>query len=505
MLQGLDHKTTLALLRFWVVPAGIAVAAAAFSLGLGFLHGGTSNPLVTAGTRYTWHLPSDNGIPVFFANQLLSSHRPLPHFVVPGWLSSDRPPLQTAVYLLIRAVLPISDPHGLWYQVTGTFLQCLWAPALWCLLYVVGISRRATACALSLVALSGFVIVNSFFAWPKLFPAALLVLLAACVLTQDWDDARERLSSGIACGLAAGLAILGHEGSVFALVPLLLLVLVMPRRRPRPRVALAAFGMVVALIGPWMLYQRYYDPPGDALAKVQLAGQTKWNSNQSLESAITHAYGQLGIAQIAHNKWSNLTTPISGEPREVKGFVQLMGNLFGGGQSGSRRTAAVQSLRILNFYNLLPSLGLVALGPFAYAFALWRRRERMPDLVVAARMWAVVVLILALWALVEFGPGATVMFQGTYATELLIYAAATIGFWHVSPRLLTAVAVVQGAAGLALYAVARAPWPDVSLSRHIDSGELLLMTAGLIAVIVLPFLAPRHGECGERSRSVSTC
>jgi hypothetical protein len=473
----LNPQTTPAL-RSWIIPAGLAISAAAFSLGLGFLHGGSGKPLVTAATRYNWQLPSDNALPWLFARQLLSTHRPLPHYLVPGWLSSDRPPLQTGVYLLVRTVLPVADSDALLYQVVGTLLQCLWAPALWCLLRATGVSRRAIACGLSVVMLSGFGIVNSFFTWPKLFPAAFLVLLAAVVLTDGWETERNRVATGTACGLAMGLALLGHEGSALAGLPLVALVLINPRRWTRLQVGLLAFGTVVVLVAPWMLYQRYYDPPGNDLAKEQLAGQTKWNPNQGLVSAVADSYSHLDLSQVIHYKWENVAKPLSGEPEQVQAFVTLENNLFGGGKSAVRRAAAVRDLRTLYFYNLFPAVGLFVLGPLAQLYALRRNRTRRIGLPAANRMWALVGLILILWALVEFGPGTTVIHQGTYVTELLIFAAATIAFWSVSPLLLTALTVLQGTFGLALYGLARAQFPGIPSAGPIDRGELALSAAG---------------------------
>src|SRR6202023_1057647 len=132
--------------------------------------------------------------PRVFAEQLLAARRPLPPILsLPGpWRSSDRPPMQTCLYLLIRSVTPVGDRSGLLYEVSGALLQSLWLPALWCLLTLLRLPRRLIALSLAAVLASGFVIFNAFYVWPKLFAAAFVVLLASLVLTGEWATARSK-------------------------------------------------------------------------------------------------------------------------------------------------------------------------------------------------------------------------------------------------------------------------------------------------------------------------
>lgn len=390
--------------RAWLFPGGMAIAAAAFTLGLGLLRGNSAKPLATAQIRYTWLLPDDARLPGLFARQLLSVHRPLPHYLIGTWLSSDRPPLQTGLYLVVRAILPFGDPHSLVYQVTGALLQSLWMPALWCFLVIVGLPRRGIAFMLPAVLLSGFVIVNSFFVWPKLFPGAFVVLLVALVLGDGWREERGSRVAGLACGLAAGFSLLGHEGSVLALVPLGAMALVAPKLRPRLRCWAPALAAVIVLMVPWTLYQRYYDPPGTNLTKLQLAGAgSNTGPQQGLPDAITSAYGRLDASQLFYNKWSNLVAPFRYEGTEIRAIAQLAETVFAtGGAAAARRSAAVGELRSLSFYFLVPALCLFALGPFAQLLVRLRRRARAPDFAAVNRVWVLLGLSLGLCAAVAF-------------------------------------------------------------------------------------------------------
>ena len=77
--------------------------------------------------------------------------------------------------------------------------------------------------ALALVALLGsdLVIVNGFFVWPKLLPAAMLLAAAALVMTPLWAELRSDWRAGALLGLLCALAMMGHGSSVFGLIPLL--------------------------------------------------------------------------------------------------------------------------------------------------------------------------------------------------------------------------------------------------------------------------------------------
>ncbi len=74
--------------------------------------------------RFVHQLPPDPVLPALLAEQLYSGERPPPFFG--DWLSSDRPPLQSGLFLL---ALPWTDtfrlPPRLAYQCMGTLAQLL--------------------------------------------------------------------------------------------------------------------------------------------------------------------------------------------------------------------------------------------------------------------------------------------------------------------------------------------------------------------------------------------
>lgn|GEM_PF-1484044 len=485
----------------WLPLVGMTLGAAAFCLGLGYLHGYTTHPVLealavaTPRFRYLRSLPTDNTLPLAFASQLLSRVRPLPHFLINGWESSDRPPLQTAMYLVVHAFTPSGDTSGLNYEVTGVLLQSLWMPALWCFLSAARLPRRAIAVGLAVSLTSGFVILNSFFTWPKLFPAAFIVLLGAVVFTDQWDGQRSSVVAGLACGLASAMAMLGHEGSALALLPLVVFVAARVRSWPRLRFVLPAVLVFVSLMVPWTLYQSHYDPPGTKLAKQQLGGPAAVQSHKGLVSSIVAAYDRLDAGQIAHNKLTNLETPFSNEGVELKSLVKLGTNLFAdGGKGGSRRDSAIIELRNLSFFYLLPAIGLMALGFFSLALLVMRRRARSPSARVAVRTWAWLALGLFFWALLLFGPRYTVIHQGSYATELLVLGATTIGLWELSHRLTYVVAAFQVALGVIVYGVFQPSLTKVhTVVPPAIGDEAALAIVGIVVALALAIVA-KDGE-----------
>lgn len=501
-LAARDARASAALLRWWATPALLAVAAALFALALGVLHGGTTFPLLEAEIRYVKRLANDNVLPRAFAEQLLASPRPLPHILSASgpWLSSDRPPLETCAYLLVRAVLPVADPNGLLYQVLGSLLQSLWAPALWCVFQVAGLPRRANALALVTVGASGFVMFNSFYVWPKLFPAAFVILAVAVVLAANWSEARSRISSGVVCGVAAAMALLGHEGSALLLAPVALFVVVVPKLRPRLRCAIAAAVATIGLMLPWLLYQRYYDPPGTSLDKLQLAGTTDFNSHQGLVSTILSAYGKLSFGQLVSYKWSNLLTPFVHEPAELAGLGSLLSHLFAtGGPAAASRDAAVEQLRNGSYLYLLPEMGLLAIGPLAYLVALWMKR-RESGAALTAQLWTILAGSIVVWALVLFGPNATFAVQGSYALVLLADAAAVLSLWQLSHRLAVVTMALQVVSSLLAYAVFN---PRLAYVRPpatgINSAEAIVAAIALAALALLVAIGPSpEGEITDR-------
>jgi len=451
------------LLRQLATPLGLWALGSLFLVFLGFLHGGTETPLGTAASRFVGPLPADNDIPSFFAEWFYShGHDGTPPIFPGEWLSSDRPPLQVGYAL---AQYPFGwDQEKLSYQVLGVILQQLWIVGLWALLLAARVGRVTRALTMTTVLVSGLTIVNGFYVWPKMLPAALLLAAAALVLTPLWDELRRSLwGAGLVAGLCA-LAMLAHGASVFGVIPLVLVAAY--RGLPSWRWIGVAALVGVALMAPWSAYQKYADPPGNRLVKWTLAGVVEVDDRGTLET-IGDAYDEAGLDGTLHNKGQNFVTMVGGGPM----FETVESAL----DSGSADDVIAAGKTIV-FFNLFPSLGLLLLAPVAMLFAR-RRGPPAAEWSLALVCFATVALGAVAWGLLVFGSEAlrAVLHAGSYLLPALAMVGAVAGLRASFPRFAVYLVGCWILISLVLYVPAQQPPPDTAYS----------VLAGLLAALGL--------------------
>ncbi|MGQ0520043.1 MAG: hypothetical protein ACT4PX_02680 [Actinomycetota bacterium] len=401
-------------------------------------------------------LPVDNDLPRLFADHVYEGTDP--RELYGDWRSSDRPPLQTGVVLVQLPVAAAFGIEKLHYQLLASVLQCSWVAAIWALCAVSGFHRRATALALTVAACSGFFLVNSLYVWPKLF-AASLVLLGYVLLV----DRRPSWPAASMAALAIGLGLLAHAGVVFTLVPVAAVVVV---RRTRPPLvpALAGAAVMIVMLGPWWSYARFYDPPGNRLAKWHLAGVMPID-DRSFSRTLIDSYGAIEPSEIVRNKVENLAYVVRPMPR----WSEL-------------RQRGVEPIRDHEFFVISWALGPLNAGWLALAAGLFLHRRKAPaQWRGAVHMLGVALLAILVWALMMFGPGTTQIHQGSYATMILLWVglAGVVGTW---PRWCSAaLAVVQLGYFMAVW-VRNLPGPDGPV--HLGDAAVAGV-AGLLALAML--------------------
>ncbi len=375
------------------------VASSLLILSFGAMYTSSPNLATTADSRFL-PLPIDNAIPVFTANALQNAHRWLAHPLYGIWDSSDRPPLQAGIYLSLEALLPGSDAPDVHYVVVEILLQGLWIFGIWGLLDALRARSRLVALILTAILFSGFVVVNTFFTWPKLFAAAYLVLLAAMLFTPSFKQFQGSAVAGSTAGALAGVGLLCHEGSLLAILAFLI-VMVIQRRRPSRRFVLGAVAVLVLTQGTWMVYQKVIDPPGDQLARLQIADQVHLpGDRRPLLTVIAATYEKTPFGAIVSDKATNLELPFDDVPNYMVYNARLIESYFKGGKAGSAlRNKAAAGLISVNFFYLVPSVGFLALGLFAWiAVALRDRHRRATSLMrFAGTIW--------IFLLVNIAPG----------------------------------------------------------------------------------------------------
>jgi hypothetical protein len=448
--EGIDRAVLAAL----ATPFALWVLASGFVLFLGFLHGGSGLGDIAANTRFSHELPTDNDIPRFFADYfyLHGHHGTPPPFG--DWLSSDRPPLQIGYALFER---PFGwDAAGLNYQVIGVVVQQLWVLGMWALLCAAGLRQRTRGLVALAAIVSDIAILHGFFVWPKLIAAAFLLAGLALVLCDDWPRLRRAPLGGALFAALIGLAMLAHGSSAFFALPLVALAL---WQRPSWSWIGTALAVGIVLLGSWSAYQRYADPPGDRLVKWQLGGSLEIDERGALET-IVDSYREEGVGGTLDNKWRNVTTLV--QQGEVERAARESVDFIGEGHLGE----ALEPVRLVRFYGLLPFLGLLLLGPLAMFVARLRRRPSGPDWRFAVRGLGFAVLACLTWVLLMFGPpeASTVIHQGSLAVPLLAVCACVAGACAVDFRFGAALVAVNVLLVLVLYVPALTPPPGSSYS-----------------------------------------
>ena len=470
-------------LRSLILPAALTGTAALLILSTGFLYEGVSSPLETPARRFSHLLPPDNQIPFLFAEHLREGHIPKP--MLGDWLSSDRPPLQTGIVLSQYAFM---GRKALGYTVLSAILQSLWVLGAWSVLQSFRVDRRAAALALAVALFSGFVFLNTFFVWPKLLAAAYLLALTAYL--HEIEQGRVKAGPGASwiIGSVGAFALLAHGGSAFGLLGIGSLVILVGRRWLTWRSLAVAAMALAAVYVPWTLYQKVLDPPGDRLLKMHLAGIDKPDERPFLETLIG-AYTDVGFSGALHNKLANLK-PLYGDPPDYWScWVELM--------SGSRQPgASAMRLRGLMFFDFLPALGLIGLGVMALPIGLNPRR-RSVEWIAAARIWLLIACTDAIWVLLMFGPGTTVVHQGTYLTVILAFLGGTLALWALAPWVAWTLGAGQVSLSLWLYFVLmREPAPNGPLIQ-----DAVAVSVALLAVAALGATAAILGRMATAKTS----
>jgi hypothetical protein len=434
-----------AVLHLFAIPWIFFALYCSAILSVGFLHGGIFHGFEVANARFNFGLPGDNQIPYDFAQQLHASSRPLPQYVFADWQSSDRPPLQTGIYLLQIGWSNRFQPLD--YEICGVIQNGSWVLGVFAICRALKLARGLTYACLAITVCSGLTIVNTFFTWPKLLPVTYLLLLIAALLTSEFDHFRRSRVAAVAFGVGLGCALLCHPGSLFFALGLVFVALAW-RRVSWTLVIAGAVATIVTYV-PWMAYQKWYQPPGDKLTMLQLANADRTQPGQSSLHEIVRAYQNAGLAQVKANKRRNL----DGLSHEGITFLRTAAHVIRGVLTGNRDRAAEAFARAELFYWFTPILGLMVWAPIVLvAYQLIRLALRRPIIRGEALRFALaagtaVVITLIVWALILFGPTetslATVVHQGTYAVEILGLMVGVICFWWVNKWLAIAATALQ--------------------------------------------------------------
>ena len=472
-----------ALLRGLSVPLGLWVLASLFIIFFGFLHGHIEDiqvPQYRFSTQPSL-FASDNLIPWFFSDWVFKGSLGSPPIWEPGWLLSDRPPLQIG-YVLTQRVFGW-DERMTHYEAIGVVLQQFWIFGMWALLIAARVSRRTISLVVVAALISDVVITNGFFVWPKLLSAAFVLAALALVAAPGESTLRRQPLTILLLAALAALAYLAHGTGVFGLIPVAAVALWKGLPNWRWLAAGAAVGLAFLL--PWMAFQRYEDPPGNRVVKWSLAGVVEPDDHGTLET-IVNAYRAAGVGGTLENKFQNFLTMAGGNPLERP---PEEGHPFGdvGTETSDAVSAvtegdfslAVSKLREIRYWHLLWTLGILLFALPVIAVGRLRGHWRDDADWQFARLCLVACGIGALaWGLIMFGSeaGRTIVITASLALPLLMIAGVVAGLRATYPRLVGWFVGANVVTVLILYIPMVAPTPNNSYS-------------GFAAVVALASLA----------------
>ena len=429
---------------------------------------------MAARTRFL-EMPGDNEIPRIFADIIRSGD---PTRILGGdWLTSDRPPLQTGVALL---VLPLLNAIGFDLDTScaaaGVWLQLLWIPAVDLLLRRLGLSTSRATAAVAMFAFTGFLMFNSIYLWPKLAAAAfvLIAVIEWFLPASEPASARTRFARGGACAACGWLL---HGGVMFALAALTPFVFATWRQW---RGWLCSAALFAAIAVPWLAYQREYAPPGNRLLKWHIAGDIG-PDDLTFSQVLRQRYAAVGWKGAWDARRQNAQMLFSGNWAGLKAFY--------------RPASAPDRKQNETFFPLRTGAcwwaALVKL-PFA-VFRLASGRTKAPTIPRAhgfALGWWLLTLLT--WIGLMFFPNQVFTHQGSYTTQLLLLALLASWAMLAHPLAFVVVALVEA---IDFFATWAPPNPTVATSLNFAMLVLAIVTAA--GVIVLAAWSLRTESSGD--------
>jgi hypothetical protein len=413
-------------------------------LALGFSAGGIDNPVLTARGRFSQLLPEDNILPYIVAMELRAGHINSP--MVGDWLASDRPPLQTGLYLLL-----VLRHHPVTYQVVASFLQATFLFGAWGLAVAAALPLPARRLVMLACCLLPLAILNTFYTWPKLLAVGYLLLVFGLLFRARPPD-EPRAATGALIGGLAALAVLSHGSSAFALIGFAVAVIVF-WTWPSLKAMSCGAATLVALYVPWMLYQQFIDPPGNRLMKWHLAGVIDLDQ-RGLLTTLRDSYAALPWPDYLAGKLENVKTLVGTWPGNLAEIARLV--------AGDASIAP--AVRIADFFQFLPSLHVFSLALIvALVLIPFMRPEQRVQRAFALRMLVALVGIFAGFVILVFIPGQTINHVGTYASQAMAAVLAVMVLSLRAPVLALAFIGLQtvtvGAAYVFVLAHDARSWP----------------------------------------------
>jgi MFS family permease len=388
-------------------------------------------------------LPMDNQIPWILARASMADTYQTPLFG--DWHGSDRPPLQSGLIILMQPALSWLPPAAAAFA-TSCAAQGLWIMGSMVLLWGLGLSGTPLKCGLVTTAITGLVLLNGIFTWPKLMSSGFLLASAGVLLRHlaDGEDRPWQAGRNLAlAGSLAGFSMQCHGSVAFAILPMGAFLLFKGAwRLGGPLLILRnglAFGACFILLQvPWSIWQKLGDPPGNRLIKWHIGGVIPIDDRNAGQT-ILESYRNLNWETFWFNKVRNL------------------GALFQTNLTISPWLALDHPDRSMSadFFGFFPAISWALPAWLALVFLGTYDREARRKLwevcfkFLPALLW--VLATVGVWIFLMFIPGSTFNHQGPMNLSLISLLFSGVALGVISPKVWGLAIVLQALGVLWLY------------------------------------------------------
>lgn len=393
----------------WVMPLTLMFLIGLFYVAIAFSQSQSHKADMFQFRFFDWVAP-DNIIPQRFSEKLYDNEDP--RKILGNWLSSDRPPLQAGIVLSHRPWMDkITETVSAHYQILGIILQSTWVIGIWLFCLRLKLSIRQSLMVILFCAFSGFFLFNSLFVWPKLLAATFCFFSFIFLVPQFRFPEISLTVQVVLASVAAGLGMLSHGGIFFTLFAIALFLLI-PRYFLGIKHTILGIVLVLLIYSPWVAYQRFYNPPGDNLLKVNLA-HVMIEDERPASQAISDAYGALTSQQIVENKWGNFYSLWN--PKFLKYTIGLAL------QKPGKWANFFYQKRKQEAEHIIQTLGLLHLGWLILVGAWFLKKPPFSTRPYGV-LFGILGVNLFLWLLILFGPGMASIHSGSYAAWAMLFS-----------------------------------------------------------------------------------
>ncbi|MCL2819434.1 MAG: hypothetical protein FWD38_01160 [Oscillospiraceae bacterium] len=395
----------------FIKPLTICFIVGCMYSGILLLYGSSSGDIsAIANNRFFENMAHDNIIPRIVFDMAYNGS---PLYMIDNyWFVSDRPPVASAITLLLYPLNIFIMNPSLIIQFLGMHIQLLWIPVLYCLCDFFSLSGRIRSFIILCAVFSGVFLINSVYVWPKLSTTVYfcLVLFLTFELADEKKNTKKAAASAILIGIATAMAILTHGGIMFSFIALGMAIIICEKRfNFNYRDIFYSLGSFAVMYLPWQLFSRYQDPSGNKLLKLIFAGPGA--EHLSLTEGVMAYYTQTHVDHIFTQKFLNIFDMFVFDIWQYATLENIRAIVF----AKSIATAAVLNVFLV-----------IAVLYFLYRFCFKKERLCYKHRVI---LWFTI-LSFTVWPLL-MNTGA-ILYQGSYFNLVLLFLVIAFGVKYSS-------------------------------------------------------------------------